>query len=441
MRGCGLVRGFISYNKRMRFEDLGIPEPILEGIRTAGFTECTPVQNLTLPEILRGKDVAAQAQTGTGKTAAFLIGIFSRMHAEPPPGRGSSPGALIIAPTRELVIQIEAEAKVLGVATGLRIMSVYGGVDYERQRKQLSRGADVLIGTPGRLIDYLKQKVYHLKRTRFLVIDEADRMFDMGFIRDLRFLLRRMLPYNRRQSLLFSATLTTRVMELCYEYMNNPKRIVVTPEQVTVEQVEQEIYHVGSDEKFGLLLGILRREPGGRYLIFCNMKSTTDKLNNLLNANGFKSAAIMGSLDQKKRLRVLSRFREGELPILVATDVAGRGLHIDGVTHVINYDLPQDADGYVHRIGRTARAGAFGKAISIACENYVTSLHDIEEHIRQKLPVVPVTDEMIVSDYNEAPGRRMRTSQRRKGLRKRPGAKRPKCSGTKKISRSKLKDR
>ncbi|GBE00436.1 ATP-dependent RNA helicase RhlB [bacterium BMS3Abin07] len=406
----------------MRFKELEIPEPVLKGIRAAGFKECTPIQALSLPNILAGKDVAAQAQTGTGKTAAFLIGVFSRMHAGRPPVRGTSPQALIIAPTRELVVQIEAEAKILGGPNGFRILSVYGGVDYRKQRERLTRGGDLLIGTPGRLIDYLKQKVYRLKSTRFLVIDEADRMFDMGFISDLRFLLRRMSPYNRRQSLLFSATLTTRVMELCYEHMNNPERITVTPDHVTVEQVEQEIYHVGNTEKFGLLLNILAREPGSRYLIFCNMKTTADKLMDHLNANGYKSAAITGSLDQEKRLRVLTRFRNGELPILVATDVASRGLHIEGVTHVINYDLPQDADDYVHRIGRTARAGATGKAISLACEDYVTSLPNIEEYIKQKIPVTPLTDEMIVAGYKEAP-RRKSTHPRRKGTQIKHGKK------------------
>lgn len=400
----------------VRFEELNIPEPVLTGIRAANFTACTPVQELALPEILRGVDVAAQAQTGTGKTAAFLIGIFSRMHSMKPPGPGKSPRVLIIAPTRELVVQIEKEAKLLGSPSGYRIMSVFGGIDYRKQRDQLSKGVDVLIGTPGRLIDYLKQKVYRLKRTQFLVIDEADRMFNMGFISDLRFLLRRMSPYNKRQSLLFSATLTTRVMELCYEHMNDPERITVTPEQLTVEQVEQTLYHVGSEEKFGLLLGILRREREGRHLIFCNMKVTAERLKDILNANGFKSAAITGSLDQRRRLKVLSRFRNGEIPILVATDVASRGLHIEGVTHVINYDLPQDADDYVHRIGRTARAGAVGKAISIACEDYVTSLHDIEDYIKQKLPTVHVTDEMIETDYEKAPKQKTSVHPRRKSV-------------------------
>jgi len=388
----------------MRFEELDIPEKVFEGIKAAGFTECTPVQALTLPEALRGRDIAAQAQTGTGKTAAFLIAVFSRMVKTSSPGHGSSPRALVIAPTRELVVQIEAEAKVIGGTAGFKIMPVFGGIDYHKQREQLARGVDMLIGTPGRLIDYLKQEVYSLRKTQFFVIDEADRLFDMGFISDLRFLLRRMAPYNRRQSMLFSATMSHRVLELGYEHMNNPELFKVSPDQVTVERVEQEIYHVGRSEKFGVLLGLLRRESHGRYLIFCNRKSTADRVNDLLNANRFVSAALTGDLPQNKRLRVLSRFKEGDLPILVATDVASRGLHIEGTTHVINYELPEDVEDYVHRIGRTARAGAGGKAISLACEDYVFSLPDIEEYIKQKIPVMPMTEEMIVTGYRRARG-------------------------------------
>jgi ATP-dependent RNA helicase RhlB len=388
----------------VRFEELDIPEKVLEGIRAAGFSQCTPVQELTLPVALQGRDIAAQAQTGTGKTAAFLVAVFSRMQMIPPPGHRQSPRALVIAPTRELVVQIEAEAKVLGGPTGFRIMSVYGGVDYLKQRDQLAGGTDMLIGTPGRLIDYLKQEVYSLKKTQFLVIDEADRLFDMGFISDVRFLLRRMSPYKHRQSMLFSATLSHRVLELGYEHMNNPELFKVSPGQVTVDRVEQKIYHVGRSEKFGLLLGILRRDRDGRYLIFCNRKSTADRVNDLLNANGFVSAALTGDLPQNKRLKVLSQFREGELQVLVATDVASRGLHIEGTTHVINYELPEDVEDYVHRIGRTARAGAGGKAISLACEDYVFSLPDIEDYIRQKIPVAPVTEEMVVTGYRRARG-------------------------------------
>ncbi len=388
----------------MRFEELNIAPQVLEGIKTAGFTECTPVQALTLPVALQGKDIAAQAQTGTGKTAAFLIAVFSRMLELPFPGRGTSPRALIIAPTRELAVQIDAEAKLIGGPAGFRILPVFGGIDYLKQREDISKGVDVLIGTPGRLIDYLKQKVYSLRKTQFLVIDEADRLFDMGFISDLRFLLRRMSPYDKRQSMLFSATLSNRVLELCYEHMNMPEKFSVTPENVTVELVKQEIYHVGTSEKFGLLLGILGREPDGRYLVFCNTKAVAERLELILKANGFATSSITGDLPQDKRLKVLSKFKGGTLPILVATDVASRGLHIDGVTHVINFDLPQDPEDYVHRIGRTARAGAGGKAISLACEEYVHSLQDIEEFIRQKLPVMPLTEDMIVTGYRRAPG-------------------------------------
>ena len=388
----------------MRFEDLDIPELVLKGIKDAGFNECTPVQAQTLPVALQGRDIAAQAQTGTGKTAAFLIAVFSRMLALPDPGRGSSPRVLIIAPTRELAIQIDAEAKLLGGPAGFKILPVFGGIDYLKQREEISKGVDVLIGTPGRLIDYLKQRVYSLKKTQFLVIDEADRLFDMGFISDLRFLLRRMSPFDKRQSMLFSATLSNRVLELCYEHMNMPVRFSVTPEKLTVEQIEQEIYHVGMSEKIGVLLGVLKREPNGRYLVFCNTKAAAERLDLVLNANGYATASITGDLDQKRRLKVLSRFRDGTLAILVATDVASRGLHIDGVTHVINYDLPQDAEDYVHRIGRTARAGAGGRAISLACEEYVHSLPDIEEFIKQKIPVMPLTEEMVVTGYRRAPG-------------------------------------
>jgi ATP-dependent RNA helicase RhlB len=402
----------------MRFNELDIPQEVLDGIKKAGFSECTPVQELTLPVALKGKDIAAQAQTGTGKTAAFLIAVFSRMLRIKPPGKGPSPRALVIAPTRELVSQIADEARLLGGSTGFRIVPVFGGIDYQRQRRQIEEGVDMLIGTPGRLIDYLKQKVYSLKKTQFLVIDEADRLFDMGFIKDIRFLLRRMSPYDRRQSMLFSATLSHRVLELCYEYMNMPERFTVTPEKVTVDKIRQEIYHVGRHEKNGLLFHILRNEPEGRYLIFCNTRAAAERLEHLLGANEIKAASITGDLPQKKRLRVLEKFKDGKIPVLVATDVASRGLHIEGVTHVINYDFPQDPEDYVHRIGRTARAGAEGKAINLACEEYVQSLPDVEEYIKQKIPVMPITDDMIVTDYRRRRPRKSAPASKKKSFKK-----------------------
>ena len=261
----------------------------------------------------------------------------------------------------------------------------------------------MLIGTPGRLIDYLKQRVYSLAKTQFLIIDEADRLFDMGFIKDIRFILRRMPPYDKRQSMLFSATLSRRVLELCYEHMDIKKKISISPEQVTVEKIKQEVYHVGLSEKTGLLLGIIKSEENGKFLVFCNTKAAVERLDRLLNFNGHKTAAITGDLNQKKRMKVLSDFKDGTLNILFATDVASRGIHIDGVTHVINYDLPGDPEYYVHRIGRTARAGAEGRAITLACEKYVHTLPDIEDYIKLKIEVVPVTDDIIETDYKIPP--------------------------------------
>jgi ATP-dependent RNA helicase RhlB len=264
---------------------------------------------------------------------------------------------------------------------------VYGGVDYHKQRETLRGGVDLLIGTPGRLIDYFQQGVYTLKGVEVLVIDEADRMFDMGFIKDIRYLTRQLPSPERRQSFLFSATLAQRVLELAYECMNNPTMISVAPEHITAEGVEEVVYHVTREEKFPLLLGLLEREKGKRILMFANMKHEAERLAERLIRVGYHARAITGDVDQKKRLKIMQAFKEGGLHILVATDVASRGLHIEGVTHVFNYDLPQDAEDYVHRIGRTARAGASGKAISLADEQYVLSLEAIEEFIGHKIPV------------------------------------------------------
>lgn len=382
----------------MNFSELDLPYEVKQGIEHAGFTICTPVQEAVIPRALRSEDVAAQAQTGTGKTAAFLISLFSRMVRNPAVDPGNSPQALIIAPTRELADQIYHEALRLGKFTGFRLLAVYGGIDYQKQMDALQKGVEVLIGTPGRLIDYLKQHVYSLKKTRYLIIDEADRMFDMGFIDDLRYLLRKMPPFAKRQSMLFSATLSYRVMELAYEFMNLPEKISITPEKITVDQVEQVLYHVGKHEKIPLLLGILRKEAPRRSLVFVNTRRAADMVVERLNRNGWKAEAITGDIVQKKRLRILADFKEGKLPILVATDVASRGIHVEAVTHVVNYDLPQDAEDYVHRIGRTGRAGASGKALSLADEEYVFSLDDIEKYIGQKIPVEWADDSMYVKE-------------------------------------------
>jgi ATP-dependent RNA helicase RhlB len=382
----------------MNFSELDLPYEVRQGIEHTGFTICTPVQEAVIPRALRGEDVAAQAQTGTGKTAAFLISLLSRMIRNPSADHGDSPQALIIAPTRELADQIYHEAERLGKFTGFRLLAVYGGIDYQKQMDTLKKGVDVLVGTPGRLIDYYKQHVYSLKKTRYLVIDEADRMFDMGFIDDLRFILKKMPPYTKRQSMLFSATLSYRVMELAYEHMNLPEKISITPEKVTVEQVKQVLYHVGKHEKIPLLLGILKKEEPDRAIIFVNTRRAAEMVVERLNRNNWKAQAITGEIEQKKRLRILAEFKEGKLPILVATDVASRGIHVESVTHVINYDLPQDAEDYVHRIGRTGRAGLNGKAVSLADEEYVYSLEEIEKFIGQKIPVDWAEDGMYVRE-------------------------------------------
>lgn len=387
------------------FESLPIPEPILRAIQEAGFTHCTPIQSKTLPISLSGKDVAGQAQTGTGKTAAFLITLLTRLlnNKSAPAREGQiGPRALAIAPTRELARQIEKDAIQLGRHCGLRIVCVYGGCDYEKQKNLIKNGVDILIGTPGRLLDYYKQKFFSLKLIEVLVVDEADRMFDMGFISDLRYIFRNTTPYNKRLTMLFSATLNHRVMELCYEHMNNPERVAIEPEKAVVDLIKQVLYHVGRHEKFSLLLGLLKQEAGEKVLIFCNTKHEAEKLEARLRYNDYDAGLISGDLPQNARIRILEKFQSGDLYILIATDVASRGLHISDITHVINYDVPQDAEDYVHRIGRTARAGAKGDAITLCCENYAEHLERVEDYIRTKIPVVWPDDALFIK---ERPGK------------------------------------
>lgn len=385
------------------FREFDLPEAVHRGVAAAGFSVCTPIQEATLPLALAGKDVAGQAPTGTGKTAAFLIAVFTRLLRSGKRAVPARPRALVIAPTRELAVQIHEDARLLGRYVELRTLAVYGGIDYERQREALRESVDLVVGTPGRLIDYLKQRVFDLRAIEVLVIDEADRMFDMGFIKDIRYVLRRMPPYETRQSFLFSATLGYREMELAYEYMNDPVRVSTTVEQLTVEEVEEILYHVERREKFSLLLGLLKREKGERILVFTNTKREAEWLAERLDLHGYQSQAITGDLDQKKRLRVIAQFKAGQLPILVATDVASRGLHIEGVTHVVNYDLPQNPEDYVHRIGRTARAGASGKAITLADEVFVLGLEPLEKMLGYKIPVEWPDDSLLVQPRTDLP--------------------------------------
>jgi ATP-dependent RNA helicase RhlB len=418
-----------------RFDTLGLDASLLAGIHGAGFTHGTPIQSQTLPVALTGRDVAGQAQTGTGKTAAFLIALYNLLLTKPaPPGRTpTSVRALVVAPTRELAVQIHHDAEILGKHTGLRTAVVYGGTDYEKQRRQLADGIDVLIGTPGRLIDYFKQHVFDLRHAQVLVLDEADRMFDLGFIADIRFLMRRLPPPDRRLSMLFSATLSQRVLELAYEHMNNPELVRIEPDKMTVDRVRQIMYYPSMEEKLPLLIALLREADARRTMIFVNTKRMAERLESVLNANGFNAQAISGDVPQPKRLRFLRDFHNGDLAVLIATDVASRGLHIPDVSHVFNFDLPQDAPDYVHRIGRTARAGAEGDAISFACEESAVSLPEIEAYIGHKVPYSPISPELIAS-VQLAPGSQRESSSggygpRRGGGGRPPARRRPNGSG------------
>ena len=387
-----------AHLSQLTFESLNIPPSLKRGIAELGYTRCTPIQAQTLPFALAGRDVAGQAQTGTGKTAAFLIALFNRLLADTPASadipasatadgrRSKAPRAIVIAPTRELAVQIHSDAEKIAKYTGLRLAIVFGGVDYEKQRRILEEGIDVLIGTPGRIIDYFKQHVFELRHIQVAVLDEADRMFDLGFIKDIRFILRRLPPPTERLTMMFSATLSHRVMELAYEHMNNPELIRIEPDKMTVDRVTQVLYFPSTEEKIPLLIGLLRRIDARRTMVFVNTKRVAEMLERTLTANGFVAQALSGDVPQTKRLKMMRDFHNGEIAVLIATDVASRGLHIPDVSHVFNFDLPNDSEDYVHRIGRTARAGAEGDAISFGCEEYAISLPDIETYIGHQIP-------------------------------------------------------
>lgn len=383
---------------RTAFSVLPLHDALQHNLQSLGFTHCTPIQAETLPLALQGRDLAGQAQTGTGKTVAFLLATFDHLLRVPSGGPTGQPRAVILAPTRELVIQIHKDAEPLARETGLRLGLVYGGTGYDSQKESVAAGIDVLIGTPGRLIDFLKQGLYTLKHAQVAVLDEADRMFDLGFISDIRYILRRCPKPDQRRNYLFSATLSHRVLELAYEHMNNPTRIEIEPEQITAEKVRQSLVHIGNDDKLPMLVGILQHIGISRTMIFVNTKRAADRVERTLRGNDIEARTLSGDVPQNKREKLLEQFRGGTLDVLVATDVAARGLHIEGVTHVINYDLPQDAEDYVHRIGRTARAGAEGDAISLCCEEWVYSLPDIEAYTGIKIPNLPDAESWMARD-------------------------------------------
>ena len=375
---------------------------------------CTPIQADTLPIALQGNDVAGQAQTGTGKTAAFLIAAYQKLLTTPVEGEdaGRHPRVFILAPTRELAVQIANDAEVLGSGTGLKIGLAFGGTDYEKQRRTLESGVDLLIGTPGRIIDYFKQGVFKLNQVQVAILDEADRMFDLGFIKDIRYLLRRLPAPDKRLNMLFSATLSHRVLELAYEHMNEPELIRVEPDKVTADRVRQAIFFPSNQEKMPLLIGLIREMGKSRIMVFVNTKREAERIQDFCQANDIDAMAISGDVPQKKRLSMLKRFQSGELAVLIGTDVASRGLHIPDVQYVINYDLPQDSEDYVHRIGRTARAGATGDAISFGCETYAISLPDIEDYIGHKIPVASFNADDLPELKKPAPRRRGDRGQR-----------------------------
>ncbi|HSN71733.1 MAG TPA: DEAD/DEAH box helicase [Steroidobacteraceae bacterium] len=403
-----------SHLTELSFTGLHLPESLERGLADVGFERCTPIQAQTLPLALAGLDVAGQAQTGTGKTAAFLVAMYARLLREPPSAsrRLNAPRALIIAPTRELAVQIHSDAELLGAHTGLTLGLAFGGTDFEKQKRHLEDGVDVLIGTPGRTIDFFKQRVIELRSVQVLVLDEADRMFDLGFIADIRYILRRLPAREERLNMLFSATLSHRVLELAYEHMNDPKLVRIEPDKMTVDRVRQVIYYPSMDEKPRLLLALLRSMDPRRTMVFVNTRRMAEELERILRGNGINAEAISGDVPQRKRLRMLRDFHDGTLAVLIGTDVASRGLHIPDVSHVFNYDLPQDPEDYVHRIGRTARAGAEGDAISLGCEQYVMTLPEIEAYIGRKIPVAAVPTETLPELARSEPRHRQRERRR-----------------------------
>lgn len=412
-----------------RFSELAIHPDVQKGIDATGFEFCTPIQALTLPLALEGKDISGQAQTGTGKTAAFLIACLHQLLTnQPKESKKKNPvRALIVAPTRELAIQILEDGKPLVQFTDLKLGIAYGGTDYDKQRKHIEEGVDVLIGTPGRIIDYFKQGVFALDALEVIVLDEADRMFDLGFISDIRYLFRAMPPAEERLNLLFSATLSHRVAELAYEHMSEPEVVKIEAE-ITADRIDEIAYMPSNEEKIPLLMGLIQKADNDKGVVFINTKHMAEKIEAWLNANNFSCALLSGDVPQKKREKLLGNFKDGKCNILIATDVAARGLHIPDVNYVVNFDLPTDAEDYVHRIGRTARAGASGTAISLICETYAMNIVDIEEYIEHSIPVNRDIADLLFKDP-VTPDLSALRSNRKRDDRKGKGGKKDKPEG------------
>lgn len=379
----------------MKFTEFSLHESLLQGIEGAGYVDCTPVQEQVLKSSLEGRDLYVQSQTGTGKTAAYLTSVIQELLT-----RGESAGkkALVMVPTRELAVQVQEEAQKLAKFTSLKCASFYGGVGYDKQVASLKKGVDIMIGTPGRVIDLNHGNQMDLSSVAFLVIDEADRMFDMGFYPDLRTLIKVLPSSEQRQTMLFSATLNSYVKNLAWEYTRNPAEITIAAENITVDEIAQELFHVSSDDKMKLLLGIISHEKPESLIVFCNTKKSCEIVAKRLKMNGFESEFIIGDLPQKKRLTIMDKFKAGAIKCLVATDVAARGIDVNDLVMVINYDLPNEAENYVHRIGRTARAGKSGKAFTFCSEQDVYSLPPIERYIEKSIPSCVADESMFAED-------------------------------------------
>ena len=390
---------------KTRFHDLELPKALMHAIADLGFRYASPIQSESLPVVLDGDDIVAKAQTGTGKTAAFLISMIDTFLREPIDGkrRTGTPRALILAPTRELVVQIAKDAEDLCKYTRLSVVSIVGGMDYQKQRDDLRQSpCDIMVATPGRLIDFLGQNEINLRKIGVLVLDEADRMLDMGFMPDVRRIVRACPRRELRQTLLFSATFTPQIVELSDRWTFEPVRIEIEPEHVTTETVEQIVYITTADTKYRLLKNVIHTRDLHKVMVFANRRDLCRDLVDRLTKDGIDAALLSGEVPQRKRIQTLDRFKEGKTRILVATDVAGRGIHIDGVGHVINYTLPEDAEDYVHRIGRTGRAGAEGTSISFACEDDSFLLPEIEEFIGRKLPCEQAPESLLEGSHGES---------------------------------------
>ena len=387
----------VAVEGKSRFHDYPIPLPIMQAIADLDFRYCTPIQEKALADVLAGHDLVGKANTGTGKTAVFLIAVLARLLAEPPTKSRGGVRALVLAPTRELVMQIAKDGIGLAKYCGVSICPVFGGTDYQKQLTILeNRKCDVVVATPGRLLDFMGKGVVDLRDCRILVLDEADRMLDMGFIPDVRRIVGRLPKREERQTLLFSATVPEDVQRLASQWCVKPKMVEAEPEQMAVETVEQIVYLATAEEKYTVLYNLIKEHPEDRIMVFANMKNETKRLANRLERNGIACLLLSGDVEQAKRASRLEMFRSGKVKVLVATDVAGRGIHIEGITFVVNYTLPYEPEDYVHRIGRTGRAGASGKAVSFACEEGSFYLPTIEEFINRKFDCVLPEEKLLV---------------------------------------------